>query len=202
MVATKSIVMIQCITMKTPAAFVRLITFIFLFFTTISYSYAQNSLATPPPCFGWDGKPMNLMNAQVMDMKRTLPNLQKREVYVKVKLSKFDGVVATEFGPHLHFDVTLEDGNGNSTQIGISHSYDEYTAPTVFDLQSGPILLCGEFSNTDINREPKVIKFTPSPTGAMIHWTHQANSAPIDTFSHGHPSGWIFANGKLFGQSK
>jgi len=153
-----------------------------------------------PKCF--DGRTeLQPMNEKVIQFKRTLPNLQKVQVMVKAMFVKELSPTVNQYGTHQHFIVSLRD-NANDTEslIEISHSMNGYSFPEASDMRAGPIYLCGEYSTTDKNGFPKITKFTPSETGAMIHWTHQAGrSINYQIPSHGHPNGWIFANGRVFG---
>jgi hypothetical protein len=138
-------------------------------------------------------------NTKVMNLKVTTANLYKEQVLVKATLVSIGAVTNNSFGRHMHFIVTLAGPTeqvAHTNIIEIAHSMNTYTSPTAADL-TGPIYICGEYSTTDATKLPKITKFTPSPTGAMIHWTHLAN--PNINSIPSHPHGWIFANGKLFG---
>jgi hypothetical protein len=168
-----------------------------------SSSFAQNGIGFPkgmPICRNNKGdKIQNFDNQKVIKLKVTTPNLYKEQVLVKVNLVSFEGIVSNKHGKHLHFNVGLADGIDDLSHeniIEISASVNGYTSPTASDLV-GPIYICGEYSTTDVNKKPKITNFEPSPTGAMIHWTHLAN--PDINSIPKHPHGWIFANGKLFG---
>lgn len=152
-----------------------------------------------PKCF--DGATeIQPMNETVVQYKQTMPNLRKFQVMVKATLVKMMPNTSNAFGTHEHFIVSLRDNTSDAAaQIEIAHSMNEYTAPSEIDLRAGPIFLCGEYSTTRADGMPKITKFTPSATGAMIHWTHQATNN-LDTPVNGHPNGWIYANGKVFGR--
>lgn len=154
-----------------------------------------------PKCY--DGKKeMALVNPEtIIQYKRTMPNLQKIQVFVKTTLVKELPPTFNSYGHHQHFIVALrDDKNDVEGHIEISHSMNGYTFPEASDLSKGPVYICGEYSTTDKNGFPKITKFIPSETGAMIHWTHQAGRLPIGEKTNGHPNGWIYSEGKIFGE--
>lgn len=175
-----------------------------------SNSFAQSLTQQPypkgmPVCQGYNGLQLTrLDNDFVMNLKKTTKNLYKKQVFVKAKLVSIGQVANNSYGKHLRFVVTLAkpgEDIAHENLIEISHSMNGYTSPTASDLSAGPIYICGEYSTTDVNKEPKITKFEPSTTGAMIHWTHLA-TPDVNSTPSGHPNGWIFANGKLFGTYK
>lgn len=169
-----------------------------LFLSTLVSSV---SFANPfPKCF--DGKnELQPMNEKVIQFKKTLPNLQKVQVFVKAKFVKELAPTFNQYGHHQHFIVSLRDDvNDAEGLIEISHSMNGYTFPEAAALSAGPVYICGEYSTTDKNGFPKITKFNPSETGAMIHWTHQAGGdSTYQVPSRGHPHGFIYANGTIFG---
>ena len=170
---------------------------------SISSSFAQSlpGQSAMPKCFDGSERQLSLMDEAVIQYKSTMPNLQKIQVLVQGTLVKMMGPITNSNGTHLHFIISLR-GNPRDSQslIEIAASMSGYTTPSVQDLQAGPIFLCGEYSTTNINGFPKITSFEPSVTGAMIHWTHEANNTP-DVPATGHPHGWIYANGKIFGRA-
>ena len=165
-----------------------------LFLTSFAQGIGQQ------PCADYQGKPIPEGNQTVIGYKTTLPNLMKKQVYVKGTLVKYMGPIHNQHGTHLHFIMNLGNQTDTmATMIEISHSMNGMTSndyPTENDLKAGPIFICGEYSTTNVNGTPKITKFTPSATGAMIHWTHRADS---EGGHQSHPHGWIMANGKVFG---
>jgi hypothetical protein len=152
-----------------------------------------------PKCFDGTNE-IQPMNETVVQYKQTMPNLRKFQVLVKATLVKMMPNTTNAFGTHEHFIVSLRDDTSDPAgQIEIAHSMNEYTAPSESDLRAGPVFLCGEYSTTNANGIPKITKFIPSVTGAEIHWTHQATNS-LDAPVGGHPNGWIYANGKVFGR--
>jgi hypothetical protein len=133
-----------------------------------------------------------------------VPNLQKIQVFIKATFIKELPPTFNQYGHHQHFILGLRESNLNDPEglIEIAHSMNGYTFPEARDLSTGPVYICGEYSTTDINGFPKITKFKPSETGAMIHWTHQAGRLPIYQKTTGHPNGWIYSNGKIFGRSQ
>jgi len=167
-----------------------------------SLSSFSSALANEPmpKCFDGHQQLISVMNEQVVGFKKTLPNLRKVQVLVKATLVQMMPNVSNAFGIHEHFIISLgEDASNPVTQIEIADSINGYNSPTESDLSAGPIYLCGEYSTTNANGYPKITTFTPSSTGAMIHWTHQ-NNTDLGIPAEGHPNGWIYANGKVFGQ--
>ena len=168
---------------------------IFTFVLNLSPAFAQS--VPQQPCLDYNHTAIPLENETVLGYKTSLPNLQKKQVYVKGTLVKYMGPIRNQHGVHLHFIMALRDPaqpNSMADLIEISHSMNGTgvsDAPTEADLRAGPFYICGEYSTTNANGTPPVTKFTPSVTGAMIHFTHRAGQ--------GHPSGFIFANGKTFG---
>jgi hypothetical protein len=163
----------------------------------LSSSFAQLSQQMPV-CHGYNDTNLGLMNTEVIEYKTTVPNGQKRQVLVRARLVQMMADTNNSYGVHQHYIVTLSDSIDAASEIEISSSKNDYTTPSAADLQAGPIYICGEYATTDPNGSPPITNFEPSKTGAMIHWTHYANPAGGPT-SSGHPSGWVFANGKLFG---
>ena len=152
-----------------------------------------------PKCFDANKNEISVMNQAVIQYKTTLPNLQKVQVLVKATLVKMMPNVTNAFGTHMHFIISLSDDPSDPTgQIEIADSINGYTQASPADLSAGPFYLCGEYSTTNVNGTPKITTFTPSVTGAMIHWTHE-NDTNVSTPANGHPNGWIYANGKTFG---
>lgn len=153
-----------------------------------------------PRCYNEHGE-LSLMNEEVVQFKRTMPNLKKIQVFVKVNFVREMQPTFNQYGHHQHFIVSLRDDlTDKDALIEISHSMNGYTFPEASDLKAGPVYICAEYSTTDKNGFPKITKFTPSETGAMLHWTHQASRSSIDMKGGGHPNGWIYANGKVFGR--
>jgi hypothetical protein len=153
-----------------------------------------------PKCFNGRSEILP-MNEKVIQFKKSLPNLQKVQVFVKATFVRELPPTLNQYGSHQHFIVSLTDDLSNPEGlIEISHSMNGYTFPEASDLRTGPIYICGEYSTTDKNGFPKITKFTPSETGAMIHWTHQSGSSTnYQIPAHGHPNGFIYANGTIFG---
>ena len=153
-----------------------------------------------PKCFGTGGEELQPMNEAVIQYKSTMPNLRKIQVLVKASLTNMMPETQNAYGQHEHFIISLrQDASDKESLIEIATSMNGYTSPSEADLRAGPVYLCGEYSTTNINGVPKIVKFIPSATGAMIHWTHEA-SYNLDVPAHGHPNGWIYANGKVFGR--
>jgi hypothetical protein len=153
-----------------------------------------------PRCFD-ERSELQVSNESVIQYKSTMPNLKKIQVFVKAKFVREMQPTMNQFGQHQHFIVNLrEDISDKAGLIEIAHSMNGYTFPEASDLKAGPIYICAEYSTTDKNGYPKITKFTPSETGAMLHWTHQASKSNIDMKAGGHPNGWIYANGKVFGR--
>ncbi len=158
------------------------------------------ALEAMPKCFDHNTE-LQVMNSQVIQYKQTMPNLRKIQVLVKATIVKDLPFTNNAFGKHEHFIVSLTDDKSNQAGlIEIAHSMNGYNSPSVQDLSAGPIYICAEYSTTNVNGFPKITKFVPSVTGAMLHWTHQANNRSINLPSNGHPNGWIYANGKVFGR--
>lgn len=167
----------------------------------LSSVIANVAFAEPMPrCFD-EKRQLDVMNEQVIQFKRTMPNLKKIQVLVKANFVKEMQPTFNNYGHHQHFIVSLRDDlNDSEALIEISHSMNGYTFPEASDLKKGPIYICAEYSTTRADGFPKITKFTPSATGAMLHWTHQASRSSIDMQGGGHPNGWIYANGKVFGR--
>jgi len=169
---------------------------LFLLLVSPLASYAGNPI---PKCFDANKNEISVMNEAVVQYKTTLPNLQKVQVLVKATLVKMMPNVVNDFGTHMHFIISLRDDTSDPAGlIEIADSINGYTTASASDLSAGPFYLCGEYSTTNANGLPKITTFTPSVTGAMIHWTHQ-NDTDVSTPANGHPNGWIYANGKTFG---
>ena len=153
-----------------------------------------------PKCYD-HGRELSVMNEAVVQYKQTMPNLQKTQVLVKATLVKEMQPTVNDFGQHQHFIVALRDDKSDPAGlIEVANSMNGYEFPESSDLKAGPIYICAEYSTTNANGFPKITKFVPSATGAMLHWTHQANGRSIDLPTNGHPNGWIYANGKVFGR--
>jgi len=158
------------------------------------------AIESMPKCFG-NGQELSVMNEAVVQYKQTVPNLKKIQVLVKATLVKELSPTVNAFGQHQHFIVSLrEDLSDQSAWIEVANSMNGYIFPEARDLQAGPFYICAEYSTTNANGFPKITKFTPSVTGAELHWTHQANGGDIGDLAYGHPNGWIYANGKVFGR--
>lgn len=166
----------------------------------ILVSLNASALDLLPKCY--DGhRELPLMNEEVIQYKKTMPNLKKIQVFVKATFVRELPPTFNQYGHHQHFIVALrEDIKDPAGLIEISHSMNGYTFPEASDLSKGPVYICGEYSTTDVNGFPKITKFIPSETGAMLHWTHQAGKRKIEEKSDGHPNGWIFSEGKIFGR--
>lgn len=162
-------------------------------------TFAQTLPADMPVCRDASRAALPIDNAGVLKLKTTTPNLFKKQVFVKAKLVSIGEIKNNSYGRHLRFIVTLADKGqaiAHENLIEISQSLNGYNYPTASDL-SGVIYICGEYSTTDMNQLPRITKFEPSETGAMIHWTHAA-SRDLNAPSR-HPHGWVYANGKIFG---
>lgn len=173
---------------------------LFLWCMSPVFSMALAMAEPMPKCF--DGRrELPVMNEEVIQYKQTMPNLKKIQVLVKAKFVKEMQPTLNSYGQHQHFIVSLrEDKSDPLGLIEISHSMNGYSFPEASDLAAGPVYICAEYSTTDANGFPRITKFTPSATGAMLHWTHQAGRSSIDMATKGHPNGWIYANGKVFGR--
>ncbi len=151
-----------------------------LFLLSPLFSAAVVSAEPMPRCYNEKGE-LSLMNEEVIQFKRTMPNLKKIQVLVKATLVKEMQPTFNQYGHHQHFIVALRDDvNDANGLIEVSHSMNGYTFPEASDLKAGPVYICAEYSTTDKNGFPKITKFTPSETGAMLHWTHQASKSSID----------------------
>lgn len=172
-----------------------------LILLSLSPAFSSAVLADPMPrCFG-EREQLQVMNEEVIQFKQTMPNLKKIQVLVKANFVREMSPTVNGYGQHQHFIVSLrDDTTDQAALIEIAHSMNGYTFPEASDLKAGPIYICAEYSTTNVNGFPKITKFTPSATGAMLHWTHQANRGEIDMKTGGHPNGWIYANGKVFGR--
>ncbi len=170
---------------------------LFLFCMSPVFSVSAEPM---PKCYDRN-RELPVMNEAVIQYKQTMPNLQKIQVLVKATLVREMEPTFNQFGHHQHFIVALrDDKNDQEGLIEISHSMNGYSFPEARDLAAGPVYICAEYSTTNANKLPKITKFTPSATGAMLHWTHQASKSGIEMPSHGHPNGWIYANGRIFGR--
>jgi hypothetical protein len=176
----------------------------------ISFSFGavaqtQGQAANIPHCYGYQHQVLALENSKVIQLKQTTKNNYKEQVFVKVYLVQSLADTVNSYGRHAHFIVSLVEPGSDSFKnreniIEISDSLNDYTSPSVEDLGHGPIYICGEYATTDPNGLPAITKFTPSQTGAMIHWTHLAG--PNIEARYSHPNGWIFVNGKTFGSAQ
>ena len=162
---------------------------------------ASMALEAMPKCYS-HGRELSVMNEAVVQYKQTMPNLKKIQVLVKATLVKEMSPTLNNFGQHQHFIVALRDDKSDQAGlIEVANSMNGYIFPEASDLAAGPIYICAEYSTTNAKGFPKITKFTPSDTGAMLHWTHQADQGNIGDQTMGHPNGWIYANGKVFGRN-
>ncbi len=178
--------------------------FLALYFCFLSapQSMAQQALPQAPTCYGEHHQVLSNSNARVVSLKQTTQNLYKEQAFVQAHLVKMLAVVVNSYGHHEHFIVSLGEPSSptflnKENLIEIADSLNDYSAPSADELSKGPIYLCGEYNTADAAKTPQILNFSPSVTGAIIHWTHLAGPNVDGNYSH--PNGWVYVNGKLYG---
>ncbi len=138
-----------------------------------------------PECLDNRGQPLQFNNAQVLEWKKSTPNLWRDRGFIRGTIANVNVVNNT----HLHLEVYIgSDGSepGRDSEIEVIYNQDFGEAPWHPRI-GATVIACGDYiTSTEAARYPA------SPDGAILHWVHRSNN------SH-HPNGFFMIDDQMYG---
>ena len=121
------------------------------------------------------GKLLNVINAQVLQWKKTTTN-------AFMARARIQGIVDQNFpdhSGHRHFSLRIGPLATDHIEVIYNLTFGKLPTPNIGDTAEA----CGDY----ITSIAKTGAFPPSPDGAIIHWVHRSPS--------GHDPGYVILNG-------
>lgn len=151
---------------------------LFLFLLAIS---AQ--AAGLPDCLDNKKMPLPVINAQVLNWKKSTKNLFTARAHITGTVIR----LYPDRNNHNHFQIQM--GKAADETLEVVYSQDFGALPPVRVGMN--VEACGDYITSIA-----AAQYPASPDGAIIHWIHKNPS------KKGHPSGYLAIDGVLYGQGR
>lgn len=158
-----------------------------LLFTQIAFAFSANDPI--PDCPANDGTTIPVINKVVLEWKNGKPGEPPKanQFRSRAHLRGLVDKIYPDRNGHQHFEMQIGP-NVDTDSVEVIYNEDFGALPHL--ARGMHVDACGDF----IISTAQAGDYPPSPAGAIIHWVHMNPS------HHGHPSGYVWIEGKLCGQ--
>lgn len=135
--------------------------------------------AAVPDCMA-KGRKLPVDNASVIELKKSAPLGKPFRAHVSGRVTR----VFPDRNGHGHFEISIGDGAKDLLEVVYNDDFGAMPTPA----PGASVEACGDF----INSYARNNGFPPSPSGAIIHWVHQANGGS-------HDAGYVVVDNIVYG---
>ena len=141
----------------------------------------QDAVAAKIDCLDERGQALGIINESVIEWKQNTPNQTKKRARVFGNIVR---LFRNRTGHH-HFEIALGKNPSDTLEVIYNDNFGD-----LGDLNLGSqVEACGDYITATRQAGP----YPPSPSGAIIHWVHQAPNPGR------HQHGFLIIDGVLYG---